>query len=154
MSARHTLKLLKGRFRSDLIVPSKGVATLDIFLQNEGRLLERQFSGFDRFNTTPTHEGSLSCCLQIAHPGHGSKRGGQIALPIALNRHNRNRTHLPTFAPTHRKQVHRVVAGSYELEACAQQGHCQNISQIDKPRSLLCFCHMFLLLLWGKSWSC
>src|SRR5258706_15273159 len=103
MAGRRTLKLLKGRVRSDLIVARKGVAPLDILLQNEGRLAFGQFSGVDRFSTTPTREGGLSRIPQIAHPIHYSKRGGQIALPIALNDHYRDRTRLPAFAPTYRE---------------------------------------------------
>src|SRR6266480_948870 len=128
MADRRTLELLKGRVRSDPKVASEGVA-LDICSQNEGRLVCGQFSCRDRFRTTPTREDGLSRCPQIAHPIHYSIRGGQIALPIALKKHYRDRTRLPAFAPTHREQVHGVVPKSYELDARAQQGQCQNISQ-------------------------
>src|SRR6266699_2525041 len=143
MADRGTLKLLKGRVRGDAKVASKGVATLDIFSQNEGRLLGRQFSCVDRFSTTPTREDGLSRRSQIAYPIHDPIRGSQIALPILLNNHYRDRTRQPAFAPTHREQVHGVVPGSYELEARTQQGCCQNISYTHKQRDLRCFCHIF-----------
>src|SRR6266567_8229562 len=117
MAHRRTLKLLKGRFRGDAKVTTEGVTALDFFLQNEGRLAFGQFYCVDRFRTTPTREGGLSRCPQIAHPSHDSKRGAQIALPIALNDRYRDRARLPAFAPTHREQVHGVVPKSYELEA-------------------------------------
>src|SRR6266581_7076675 len=115
MADHRTLKLLKGRVRSDLIVARKGVATLDILLQNEGRLAFRQFSCVDCFRPTPTREDGLSRCPQIAHPIHDSKRGGQIALPIALNKHDWDRTRLPAFAPMYHEQVCRVTSQSYQL---------------------------------------
>src|SRR4051812_16216307 len=104
MAGCSTLKLLKRRFPRDAKVASEGVATFDVFLQNEGRLAFSQFSCVDSFRTTPTREGGLSRSPQIAHPIHYSKWGGQIALLIAFNDHYRDRTRLPAFAPTHRKQ--------------------------------------------------
>src|SRR6266566_9890669 len=145
MADRRTLELLKGRVRGDAKVASEGVA-LDICSQNEGRLVCGQFSCRDRFSTTPTREDGLSRYPQIAHPIHDTIRGGQIALPILLKNHDRVRTWLTACAPTHREQVHRVVPGSDQLDARAQQGRGQHISHTDKPRGLLCFCHSFLLL--------
>src|SRR5438132_10768463 len=109
MAEHRTLKILKGRVCGDAIVASEGVAVLDFFSQNEGRLAFGQFSYVDRFRTTPTREDGLSRCPQIAHPIHYSIRGAHIALPIPLNNREHDSTRLPAFAPTHREQVHGVV---------------------------------------------
>src|SRR5437588_10305037 len=109
MVERSTLKILKGRFCGDLIVASKGVASLDIFLQNEGRLACGQFSCVDRFSTTPTREDGLSRCSQIAYPVHDSIRGIHIAHPILLNNHYRDSTRMPAFEPTHLMLIHVVI---------------------------------------------
>src|SRR2546425_8449650 len=113
MGEHRTLKLLQGRVCGDAIVASEGVAALDIFSQHEGRLALRQFSNVDRFSTTPTREDGLSRCAQIAHPIHDSIHGAHIALPIVLPNRYRDSTRQPAVAPTHREQVHGVVAGSY-----------------------------------------
>src|SRR6266567_8212041 len=113
MAHRRTLKLLKGRFRGDAKVTTEGVTALDFFLQNESRLAFGQFYYVVRFRTTPTREGGLSRCPQIAHPIHDSKHGAHIALPIVLPNRYRDRTRLPAFAPTHREQVHGVIPSSF-----------------------------------------
>src|SRR5579859_244697 len=143
MGEHCTLKVLKGRFCGDAKVASEGVATLDIFSQNEGRLALRQFSCGDCFRTTPTCEGGLSRCSQIAHPSHDSKHGAHIALPIALPNRYRECTRLPACAPTHREQVHGVIPSSFELDARTQQGHGQHICCPHKQRGLIFFCHCF-----------
>src|SRR6266699_4544043 len=150
MGEHRTLKLLKGRVCGDTIVASEGVAALDIFSQNEGRLAFAQFSYVDRFRTTPTCEDGLSRCPQIAHPIHYSKHRAHIALPIVLPNRYRDRTRLPAFAPTHREQVHGVIPSSFELDARSQQGHGQHICCPHKQRGLICFCHCFLLLLFQR----
>src|SRR5436309_15460221 len=102
MVERSTLKILKGRFCGDLIVASKGVASLDIILQNEGRLACGQCSCVNRFSTTPTREDGLSRVSQIAYPVHDSIRLSQIAHPIPMNNHHRISTRQPAYTPTHR----------------------------------------------------
>src|SRR6266581_8621352 len=82
MGEYRTLKLLKGRSRSDAIVASEGVAVLDIFSQHEGRLALRQFYDVDGFRTTTTGEDGFSGCPQIADPIDYSIHGAYIALPI------------------------------------------------------------------------
>src|SRR5205085_11406479 len=99
------------------------------------------------FRTTPTGENGLSRCPQSAHPIHYSKHGAHIALPIVLPKRYRDRTRLPTFAPTHREQVHGVIPSSFELNARAQQGRCHHICCTNRHRGLIYFCHIFLLLL-------
>jgi len=99
MGEHRTLKFLKGRVCGDAIGASEGVAALDIFSQNEGRLALRQFSYGDRFSTTLTCEDGLSRCPQIAHPIHYSIHGAHIALPIALNNRERDRRGSPLLRP-------------------------------------------------------
>src|ERR1700694_6110061 len=82
MGEHRALKLLKRRVRGDAIEAPEGIAALNFFLQNEGRLACGQFSCVDRFRTTPAREDSLSRGPQMAHPIHYSIRGAYIALPI------------------------------------------------------------------------
>src|SRR5258708_3009215 len=162
MGDHRTLKLLKGRVCGDAVEASEGVAAPGFFSQNEGRLVCGQFYCVDRFRTTPTSEGGLSRCPQIAHPIHDSIRGAYIALRVPLHNREHDSTRLPAFAPTHREQVHGVApkenVRSYELNARAHQGQGQNISQTRIKRNLRFFCHGFLpfsqLLLGSLNASC
>src|SRR5436305_15075001 len=151
MAEHRTLKLLKRRVHGDAKGASEGVAAPGFFLQKEGCLPLRQFSCLDRFRATPTREGGLSCCPQIAHPIHYSKRGTHIALAIVRKYGDRDGTWLPAFAPTHGEQIHRVVSNdetrSYQWQARTQQGGNHHICHTHKPGSLVGFCHIFLLIL-------
>src|SRR5579859_1046577 len=143
MDDRLPLKILKGRVCGNLKEVRNGVAALDKISQNEGCLLCGRFSSVDRFGTTPTREGGLSGCPQVAHPIHHPIRGEDITLPVALNNRYRGAARQSTFAPAHREQVHRGIAGSCQLDAHARQGRCQNICYPHKARNWRCFCHIF-----------
>src|SRR5437016_100427 len=79
MADRRALKLLTRGFHRDAKVATEGVAVLDLFSQNEGRLPGGQFPCVDRFSATPAREGGLTRRPQVAHPAHCAEWGAQIA---------------------------------------------------------------------------
>src|SRR5689334_18443345 len=109
MLEHNLLVVRQRRLRSDAIPAREWIAVIDIRFQHQGRLRWRQLSGYDSFTAPPTGQGGLAGGAQIAHPVHDAKWGNQIALAVALDRHNRHTARLPALASAYRQNVHRIL---------------------------------------------
>src|SRR6185437_3485006 len=104
------LELLQRGVRVDAKEADERIASNSLVAQDEGRLAGRQLARADPLGAASTGKHRLARYPQIAYPVHDAIGGRDVALPVALDGRYQHRARLPALAPTHRQQVHRIVA--------------------------------------------